>query len=114
MYIKKEDIKMVKNLVCFLFLLTSFTCEAIYLDNSSVYTVPKDERWIITDITRNSCDICTADIYVQSGSVRINGIWVYGEFQFSILEKSDILFDSNAVFSVGDVVKNINITNCKE
>lgn len=105
---------MVKKLVCFLFLLISFACKAKYLDNSSVYTVPKDERWIITDITRSSCDVCTADIYVQSGSVRINGIWVFGEFQFSITEKSDVLFDSNSVFALGDVVKNINVNNYKE
>ncbi|HAS3630550.1 TPA: hypothetical protein I6209_003129 [Vibrio cholerae] len=61
------------------------------------------------DILKDPCDICTSDIYIQSGLVRINGVWVTGVFEFSVSEKIDIFFDSDTKFALGDIVQKVSV-----
>lgn len=100
---------MVKVLASLSLLFVPVSASAQSLDNSQVYTVPQTEKWVVTDILRSPCDVCTSDIYIQSGSVHINGVWVSGTFEFSVPEKADILFDSTTVFALGDVIQRINV-----
>lgn len=79
------------------------------LDNSQVYTIPSSEVWVITNIQRNYCKVCTSDIYVKSGMVKINDVWISGTFKFSLRVGTEVLFQSNTVFGLGDVVNNINV-----
>ncbi|HFG2121966.1 TPA: hypothetical protein ACGF9M_003743 [Vibrio cholerae] len=96
-------------LVIWLFVFLSFSILAKDLDNSQVYSVPSDEQWLLMDILKNPCDVCTSDIYIQSGSARINGVWVSGVFEFSVSEKIDILFDSDTKFALGDIVQKVSV-----
>lgn len=87
----------------------SLSTSAKLLNNNQLYYVPSNEQWGIANIERNDCDICTSDVYVKNGNVRINGVWVSGKFDFSINNQADFLFDSNTIFALGDVVKAIEI-----
>ncbi|SIO92525.1 hypothetical protein [Vibrio spartinae] len=101
---------MVKHVFYLSFLLISFSSVAdIQLDRSQIYTVPKGENWSITNIDKADCNICTTDIFVKSGQVRINGIWVAGKFKFILPKKYEIIFHSGATFGLGDVMRKITV-----
>ena len=78
--------------------------------NNKKYTVPENEQWEVADYNRLKCHVCTADIYVKSGSVKINRTWINGVFNFSLNQKEpDVVIDANTEFSLGDVLKSLTI-----
>ncbi|WP_391091642.1 hypothetical protein [Vibrio sp. NH-UV-68] len=101
---------MVKNLFSLALICISVSTPAKVLENSQLHSVPNDEKWEVTTIKRYDCDVCTSDIYVQSGSARINGVWVSGTFDFSLNKESEVVFNNNSVFALGDVVQSIEVT----
>lgn len=100
---------MVKIVWSSIILLLSTFVDARILDNTQLYTVPPNEMWVITDIQRLSCNVCTSDIYIQSGNVKINGVWVSGSFNFSMIEQVQVLLEGNTVFALGDVVESVEV-----
>lgn len=100
---------MMQNLLVWLAIFISASAHAKSLDNTQLYTVPSGKVWVVTDIQRNLCDVCTSDVYVQKGSVQLNEVWVSGAFDFSFMPKTKISFESNTIFALGDVVKSINV-----
>ncbi|USD39974.1 hypothetical protein J4N42_07750 [Vibrio sp. SCSIO 43135] len=84
------------------------------LDNKGLHTVPSDATWKVAEIKRISCEVCTADMYIQSGSVQINGVWISGNFEFSMDDETKVVLGSDAVFALGDVVNSISIESIEE
>lgn len=102
-------VKTFRLLICCSLFILSLSSIAKDLDNSQLYTVPEKEQWLFINISKSECRICTADIYIQSGNAKINGIWVSGNYNFSIVDDIEILFDSSAVFALGDVVNRVRV-----
>ncbi|WP_284193575.1 hypothetical protein [Vibrio zhanjiangensis] len=70
--------KMMQNLLVWLVIFISASANAKSLDNTQLYTVPSGKVWVVNDIQRNLCDVCTSDVYVQKGSMQLNEVWVSG------------------------------------
>lgn len=101
---------MVEHIFYLFFLLVSFSSFAeIKLDRSQIYTVPKSENWSIINIDRANCNICTTDIFVKSGQVKVNGVWVTGKFKFILPKEYKIIFHGGATFGLGDVMREITV-----
>lgn len=100
---------MVKMFWVCIALCISISVNAKSLDNSQLYTVPSDKVWVVSNIKRNPCDVCTSDIYVQKGSVKLNEVWVSGSFDFALMPETTVLIESDTAFALGDVVKSIDV-----
>ncbi|MEX0336233.1 hypothetical protein [Vibrio tubiashii] len=101
---------MVRSLTFLLVVGISLSSSAKSLNNSKLYDVPDNEQWRIISTERSECNVCTSDVYVQNGSVRINGVWVSGTFDFSFDSQSEFLFDRSTIFALGDVVKTMEVS----
>ena len=100
---------MVKYFWICIALCLSISIQAKKLDNNHLYTVPSDQVWVVRSIERNHCDVCTSDIYVQKGNAKLNEVSVSGSFDFSLMINTKVLFESNTVFALGDIVKSMNV-----
>ena len=107
--VSKPFMKMMKNFWFWLVIFFSVSVNAKSLDNTQLYTVPSGKVWVVNDIKRNLCNVCTSDVYVQEGSVQLNEVWVSGSFDFSFMPNTTVSFESNTVFALGDVVQSINV-----
>lgn len=107
--VSKQFMKIMTNFGFWLVIFFSVSVNAKSLDNTQLYTVPSGKVWVVNDIQRNLCDVCTSDVYVQKGSVQLNEVWVSGSFDFSLMPNTKVSFESNTVFALGDVVKSINV-----
>lgn len=96
---------MVKLFILCVFLSFSVNAETIHGGG----TVPKGEFWIVTNFDSPCFKVCTADIYVTNGGVKIGGVWVYGVFDFSFDKNTSIIIDSDTEFHFGDSLNSIEI-----
>ncbi|GLT19740.1 hypothetical protein GCM10007938_35230 [Vibrio zhanjiangensis] len=76
--VSNQFMKMMQNLLVWLVIFISASANAKSLDNTQLYTVPSGKVWVVNDIQRNLCDVCTSDVYVQKGSMQLNEVWVSG------------------------------------
>ncbi len=107
---------MVKILILCLSALSFFvSAETIHINRDSDFKrdLPVGVNWVVTDYSRVNCDVCTTDIIIKSGGVSIAGVWVYGEFNFSLDENIEFIFAPETKFSLGDVMNSIDFESRK-
>ena len=100
---------MVKILIIVALLSASFLSTAETLTNNDIHYVPKDTQWTVMNITPAKCDVCTPDIYIRSGKVKINNVWIYGNLNFSLHNVNELVIGSDTTFYLGDSMPTISI-----
>lgn len=80
-----------------------------WLNDAGPHQVPDDVLWQLVEVQRTPCRICTSDIHILEGQVRLNGVWVSGTLEFSLIDGSEVLIDSGSKFALGDGVNRVSI-----
>ncbi|WP_047043429.1 hypothetical protein [Vibrio mexicanus] len=73
------------------------------LTNDRIHKVPSDEIWVSKDVPIAQCKVCTADVYVESGIVEVDGMTVEGKFNLALRKSETLVFHSGTEFVLGDV-----------
>lgn len=100
---------MVKSIILTILLTVSVFTFAEVITNNSLYRVPKNTQWEVNNITTAKCNVCTSDIYIKNGSIKVNNVWINGSFELSLNGVNELIIDEGTTFTLGDSRPELNI-----